>query len=274
MSTGKRERQKANRAAKMAAQRAAARHRRNRNILLVVGGVVVLGFVVWLVVFLGGEESPPATTAAAGDTASTTAAEDVDADSAYAGYLAQPTACGGEAPEGFAPLSFAVPEQLGLSGTATATIETSCGPIEIALDADTYRETVNSFAFLAREGYFDGSACHRVSSGFMIQCGDPTATGSGGPGYIVPDEFPPEGFVYEQGVVAMANRGADSTGSQFFIVTGDASHLPPAYSILGEVVDGWDTLEALEAVPVETNDEGEVSDPQQSIYIESVTVEE
>lgn len=242
-----------------------------------VGGVAVLVLVVWVIVALGDQSpssSSPTTGASDGVDTTSAAADASQSDSQYARYLAQPTACGGTAPEGFTPLQFDAPAQLDLSGTPTATIQTSCGSVEIALDAGNYPETVNSFAFLAEEGYFDGSACQRVVSGFMIQCGDPTATGGGGPGYIVPDDFPPEGFVYEKGVVAMANAGSNTTGSQFFIVTGDASHLPAAYSILGEVVDGWDTLEALEAVPVGTSPTGEVSDPEESIYIESVTIEE
>lgn len=280
MSTAKRDRQKANRAAKIAAQREAARRRRNRIILISAAAVVALGAIVWIVIALGGDgagetstTTASTTASTAGETTGTTNAAAGDLSPAYAEFLAQPTACGGAAPDGYTPMQFDGPEQLGLSENPTATIETSCGPVVIELDADTYPETVNSFAFLAEQGYFDGTACHRVSAGFMIQCGDPTATGTGGPGYVVPDEFPDEGFVYERGVVAMANAGAGSTGSQFFIVTGDASHLPAAYSILGTVVDGWDTLDALEAVPVAANQTGEMSDPQESIYLESVTID-
>jgi len=224
------------------------------------GAVAVVALLVWGV----------ASIMANLDDATPVAAENPD--SILDQYLAQPTACGAGAPDTFTPMTFDTPEQLGLTGTPTATIQTSCGPIEIALDADDYPETVNSFAFLADQGFFDGTACHRMIAGFMLQCGDPTATGGGGPGYVVPDEFPAEGFTYERGVVAMANAGAGTTGSQFFIVTGDASHLPASYSVLGEVISGWDTLEAIEAVPVSATAGGEVSNPQESIYIESITI--
>ena len=263
MSTAKRERQKANRAAKIAAQRQADRQGRVRVIGFSVASLAVVGLLAWGVVSIlanvGDAAGPPE------------AAENPE--SALDTFLAQPTACGADAPDTFTPMTFDAPDQLGLTGAPTATIETSCGPIEIALDADTYPQTVNSFAFLAEQGFYDGTACHRIVAGFMLQCGDPTATGGGNPGYVVPDEFPAEGFTYEPGLVAMANAGAGTTGSQFFIVTGDASHLPASYSVLGTVVSGWDTLEAIEAVPVSANAGGEVSDPQESIYIESVTVE-
>jgi peptidyl-prolyl cis-trans isomerase B (cyclophilin B) len=272
MATPKRERQKANHAAKVAAQREAARRRRNQRILGAVGAVVVVLAAIWGVTQLVGGDETTDTTTAAGDTATTTAPATPEATAVdYEGYRAQPTACGAEAPGERTEMTFDAAEDLGLSGTLTATIETSCGPLQVELDADTYPQTVNSFAFLAQEGYFDGTACHRIVPGFMAQCGDPTATGTGDPGYSVPDEFPSEGFTYERGVVAMANAGPGSTGSQIFIVTGDASFLPPQYSILGTVVGSEDTLEALDAVPVAPRG-NEVSNPLETVYIESVTI--
>ncbi|MDH5294303.1 MAG: peptidylprolyl isomerase, partial [Acidimicrobiia bacterium] len=191
----------------------------------------------------------------------------------YSGFRSQPTACGAEPPPPATAMTFDAPSDQAASGTVSVTIETSCGPIEVALDADAYPETVNSFLFLASEGYFDGTACHRIVPGFMTQCGDPTAVGTGGPGYAVPDEYPEDGFAYERGVVAMANAGSGTTGSQFFIVTGDASHLPPTFSILGTVVGSEATLDALEAVPVDFDDAGrERSVPQESVYLETITI--
>ena len=154
----------------------------------------------------------------------------------------------------------------------TATLNTSCGPIEMMLDADGFPETVNSFVFLAREGYFDGTVCHRFVDGFLLQCGDPTATGGGDAGYSLPDEFPEDGFVYGRGVVAMANAGAGTTGSQFFIVTGDASQLGPQFSILGEVLGSDDTLAALDGIPRGLQPNGEPSAPLETIYIDSVDI--
>jgi peptidyl-prolyl cis-trans isomerase B (cyclophilin B) len=284
MATPKRERQKANHAAKVAAQQEAARKQRTQRILMwgAAAVVAVLAIVGLTMLGGGGDDDAPATTATTatdgttesttGDaTSETTTAAAGDPAEDYAGYRAQPTACGGEAPNELVEMSFDEPVDQGLSGSLTATIETSCGPVEVALDADTYPETVNSFVFLAREGYFDGTACHRIVEGFMTQCGDPTATGLGDPGYSIPDEFPAEGFVYERGVVAMANAGPGTTGSQFFIVTGDASFLPPTFSVLGTVVGSEDTLDALDAVPVAPRGT-EVSNPLETVYIESVTI--
>jgi cyclophilin family peptidyl-prolyl cis-trans isomerase len=171
-------------------------------------------------------------------------------------------------------MQFDAPENQGLTGTVSATLNTSCGPIEFSLDASKYPQTVNSFVFLARKGYFDGTVCHRLAKGFVLQCGDPTAIGIGGPGYTVPDEFPPDGFVYQKGVVAMANAGPGTTGSQFFIVLGDAGFLDPTFSILGNVIGSEDTLAKLDSVPVGMTSgvQPEESSPLETIYLDSVTI--
>ena len=131
----------------------------------------------------------------------------------------------------------------------TATITTSCGDIVIELDPVSSPETVKSFVFLTEQGYFDGTAMHRIMPGFMIQAGDPTATGRGGPGYFVPDEFPEAGFAYSFGVVAMANAGPNSTGSQFFIMVAEAG-LSPNFSPFGNVIAGEETLFDIIRVPL------------------------
>ncbi len=170
-------------------------------------------------------------------------------------------------------MTFDAPEDMGISGTVTAVIHTSCGPITLELDAEASPATVNSFVFLAEQGFFNGTACLRFLYGFVLQCGDPTATGTGDAGYEIPDEFPDEGFQYERGVVAMANAGPGTTGSQFFIVTGDASALPAQFSILGRVVDSEETLAALdEVVRGVQPGTGEPSAPLETIYIESVEI--
>jgi peptidyl-prolyl cis-trans isomerase B (cyclophilin B) len=133
--------------------------------------------------------------------------------------------------------------------------------------------TVNSFVFLASAGYFDGSVPHRVVPGFVIQAGDQTATGREGPGYTIPDELPESGFVYEQGTLAMANSGPNSTGSQFFIVLADA-RLNPDFSAFGRVVDGFETLDRIAALPLGPNAFGELSVPLETVFIESVTITE
>ena len=156
--------------------------------------------------------------------------------------------------------------------TYTATIVTNFGEFTIELDQRRAPLTVNSFVTLARYHYFDDTECHRAIPGFVVQCGDPTATGSGGPGYEMPDELPLAGE-YEIGSIAMANAGADTGGSQFFIITGpDGAALPPSYSLFGQVVDGLDsTVAALDAV---ANPENNGVPPLEQILIESVTITE
>ena len=205
--------------------------------------------------------------------------DDADVSTSYEQFREQPTACGAEAPPPVEVMSFDAPEEQGditASTEVTATIETSCGVIVIDLNPAEYPETVNSFVFLAREGFYDGQAFHRVAENFVIQGGDPEADGTGGPGYIIEDEFPEdEDFTYEEGTVAMANRGSQSTGSQFFIVIGDdARHLTPLFNVLGEVVEGEETLERI--AEIETGvapGSVEESLPRQTVYIESVSIE-
>lgn len=192
----------------------------------------------------------------------------------YAGFRAQPTACGASPPAENAAQEYPAADDMQLDPgvKVRATITTSCGPIVVELDPAAAPATVNSFVFLAKEGYFDGSVSHRVLPGFVIQAGDPTGTGRGGPGYIVPDELPPPGFEYSTGVLAMANAGPNSTGSQFFIMLGD-SNLQPNYSAFGVVVEGFDTMTAISNVPLGTSARGERSVPLETVYIESVTIE-
>jgi cyclophilin family peptidyl-prolyl cis-trans isomerase len=190
----------------------------------------------------------------------------------YEGFRAQETACGATAPEPAEELEFAGYDDAAVPAGTTATLTTSCGDIVIELDPETSPETVKSFVFLANSGYFDGTAFHRVLPGFVIQGGDPTATGLGGPGYVVPDEFPDAGFSYDFGVVAMANAGPNSTGSQFFIMVGEAG-LSPAFSPFGTVVSGEDTLLDIVRVPLAASRTGERSVPLETVYIETVTID-
>lgn len=112
------------------------------------------------------------------------------------------------------------------------------------LSSDKAPITVNSFVFLSREGFFDGVTFHRVLDGFMAQCGDPTGTGSGGPGYQFVNED--SDLMFDKvGMVAMANAGRDTNGSQFFITFGETPHLNGGYTIFGQVVEGMETIEAL-----------------------------
>jgi len=150
----------------------------------------------------------------------------------------------------------------------TATMVTTKGTLAISLDPLAAPRAVNSFVFLARYHYFDGIAFHRIIPGFVVQGGDPTGSGSGGPGYRFADELPAPGR-YEVGSLAMANAGPDTNGSQFFIISGpDGVRLPPSYSLFGKVVSGLEVVAALDAAGTRSGKPGE------QVTIESVTVVE
>lgn len=195
----------------------------------------------------------------------------------YLAFRNQPTFCGAQQPALPEPAPrFTAPTDQALDPTAsvTATLITSCGEIALELDHVNYPLTVNSFVFLAREDFYDGQVIHRIFADFVIQSGDPRADGSGNPGYTLPDEYPPDDFVYQPGVVAMANRGSGTTGSQFFIVIGDdARVLNSTYSILGQVVAGENTLDLIDDVPTAVQpNSAERSRPLETVYIEDVVI--
>ncbi len=154
-----------------------------------------------------------------------------------------------------------------LSKSYSAKLDTNHGEIHVELDADQSPQTVNNFVFLAREGFYDGVIFHRVISGFMIQGGDPTGTGSGGPGYQFRDELEGPG-VYSRGTVAMANAGPNTNGSQFFICHADAG-LPHAYTIFGQVTSGLEAVDSIAATTTDASDR-----PAQDCVINSVTIDE
>jgi cyclophilin family peptidyl-prolyl cis-trans isomerase len=159
--------------------------------------------------------------------------------------------------------------------TYTATIETSMGPIVIDLYADKAPTTVNNFVCLAQNKYYDVILFHRIISGFMIQTGDPSGTGAGGPGYQFADELPGDDLNYEVGSVAMANAGANTNGSQFFIVQGDqGTQLPKNYTIFGKVSSGMDVVDAIAAVPVGANARGEQSVPIDRVWFQTIAIQE
>jgi len=123
-----------------------------------------------------------------------------------------------------------------------AHMETDLGTMVIELFAEKTPKTVNSFVFLAREGFYDGVIFHRVIADFMVQGGDPTGTGRGGPGYRFEDEFHPSLKHDKQGILSMANAGSGTNGSQFFITHGPTPHLNNKHSVFGQVVEGLDVL--------------------------------
>jgi peptidylprolyl isomerase len=150
----------------------------------------------------------------------------------------------------------------------TAEMVTSKGTMILSLDPVAAPQTVNSFVFLSRYHYYEGIVFHRVIPGFVLQGGDPTGTGTGGPGYKFEDELPPPGR-YEMGSLATPNAGPNTNGSQFFIISGkDGMRLPPQYSLFGKVVSGLDVVATI-------NDLGtRGGQPKELVTIESVTVTE
>lgn len=156
----------------------------------------------------------------------------------------------------------------------TATVATNIGDLTIDLDVDNAPNAVNNFVVLARYHFYDDTPCHRIIPDFMAQCGDPTGTGTGGPGYEFADELPAGSDAYTYGAVAMANAGPNTQGSQFFTVTApDGYPLEPNYTVFGQVIDSDETLDALNAAGNPDPNANGVP-PAQDVTIESVTITE
>lgn len=154
-----------------------------------------------------------------------------------------------------------------------ATIKTNFGEIEVQLFPQDAPLAVNNFVFLARQGFYDGVKFHRVAKGFVIQSGDPTGTGAGGPGYKFADEEVTRDYV--AGMLAMANGGPNTNGSQFFITLADLSgSLPKNYTIFGQVTGGFDVVQKIEDVPVTASAAlgGELSSPTVDVHIDTITI--
>ena len=151
----------------------------------------------------------------------------------------------------------------------TATLKTNHGEITIELFASDAPITVNNFLFLARENFYDGVIFHRVIDGFMIQGGDPTGTGTGGPGYRFQDEIVPSITFAEPGLLAMANSGPGTNGSQFFITVTPTPHLNGNHTIFGKVTDGYDVVLAISQLNTGPRDK-----PADPVVIESIDISE
>jgi cyclophilin family peptidyl-prolyl cis-trans isomerase len=150
-----------------------------------------------------------------------------------------------------------------------AIIRTTKGDIVVDLFESEAPRTVNNFVFLANQGYYENVSFHRIIKDFMVQTGDPTGTGAGGPGYRFADE--PVTRPYVRGTLAMANAGPNTNGSQFFIVHADAG-LPPNYTIFGIVTEGLDVLDAIANVPVRPSSRGEMSVPTEPVSLTGVEI--
>lgn len=157
-----------------------------------------------------------------------------------------------------------------------ALAETNRGTFTLELFADRAPLAVNNFVFLAQEGFYNGVKFHRIVKGFMIQTGDPLGNGTGGPGYAFADELPPV-EKYGAGIVAMANSGSNTNGSQFFICNGtDAENLNnnPDYTVFARVTEGMEVILKISDTPVEANQIGEISQPIEDVFIKNITITE
>lgn len=164
--------------------------------------------------------------------------------------------------------------ELDSSKTYDVVFDTSCGSFTVRLDVKTSPKTSASFASLARTGFFDATLFHRIVPGFVIQGGDPTGTGMGGPGYATVDR-PPEDVAYTTGVVAMAKTASEppgTAGSQFYVVTGEDAGLPPDYAVLGKVTRGIDVTRRIGELGDQAS--GGSGTPTQPVVVEKATVRE
>ena len=215
--TEKRERQRANKAINEETVAKAETREKTARAAIIIGGAIVAVFAIVLIanLFIGGDDDAATTDAL--PTVPEAAGEVFAATGEFV-----PAGC--PSPDGSAEQqqSFDAQPPMCLDSTVSysALVTTNKGEITIELDQDKAPVTVNNFVFLARNQYFDDTTCHRIIPGFVVQCGDPTATGGGDPGYKFADELPEAGE-YQIGSIAMANSGPDTNGSQFFIITGD-----------------------------------------------------
>ncbi|MER5421502.1 peptidylprolyl isomerase [Streptosporangium roseum] len=259
-----------------------ARAKRNAIIGTSVGVVVVIGGVVAATTLLGGGDSP------ATASPETSASAEASANPSETSTAAKPTAfdpasgtCGYVADADGSPAkSVGTPPAKVDTKPKTMTLKTNQGDIVIAVDAGKTPCTVNSFAFLAEKKFFEGSKCHRLGSDQfpMLQCGDPLAKadgksktdGQGGPGYRFVNENL-EGAKYTRGVVAMANSGPDTNGSQFFIVYGD-TQLPAQYTPFGTVTKGLEIIDKVNKGGVITPGPDGTGAPKETVEIKNVTM--
>ena len=254
MGTEKRQRQKAGRQSRLEAEQKAQKRKQSlrRTITIVVVAAVVVG--VSYLIFKPGKKS----TSTAATTSTTTSASTTTTPAPAGGS-------GDKSPSAITtsadcPANFSAtlnkpsypsypPMTINASKTYTATVTTDIGPFTIQLDPKAAPKAVNSFVYLANQHYFDCMVFHRVIPSFVDQTGDPTGSGTGGPGYKFADELPPTASPqYPLGSVAMANSGANTNGSQFFVVAGSqGENLAPSYTLFGKVTSGQDVVDKINA---------------------------
>lgn len=272
MPSDKRARQKDNREQRMVAYRAQLRRRRAVRLTAVLVVIVVL--VVAAIV--------------AGNSSTKSNKKPAAAASPSGSPSATGVACGAQAPPPAHPKQYKAPKQVTKPGVAyTAVIKTSCGEIDATLDSKLAPKTVNNFVFLAQQGFYNGLTFHRIVRNFVIQAGDPDGINGhppDGPGYTIPDEvsqIQPQDYVY--GVLAMANAGPNTGGSQFFIIThkgpkgqtDQPAGLQPNYSIFGTVSkSSYPVLDKIAAIPTFGGTGSNQDSPTTNVYIDSITIEQ
>ena len=288
MSKRSRERQLAKLAARRQAERDAQRRRQKRilgAIGLVAAAVLVIAGASVILTGGNGAASPSPTVSPSGSP-SPQGKPGKQTGTVIPQPAPDTVACGGTAPDGTSQHKpqFAGPPPMKIDPAKTyiAKMETSCGTIVIKLDAKTAPQTVNSFVFLADHRFFDAQHFTRIDTSIdVLQGGDPTGTGGGGPGYAIPDELQ-GGETYGPGVFAMANAGANTGGSQFFIITGKKGHnldSNPNYTIFGHIIRGLDVAQRIQKLPIKDPTAASQGDltgqaPKDAVYIVSVTISE
>jgi peptidyl-prolyl cis-trans isomerase B (cyclophilin B) len=248
------------------AEREAALKRRKKRSGAIRGGIVaaVIVAVFAVILFTGRNSKKTAAPTTPKSTAATTTTT-----------VALPASCVATKPRAAKTETWKTAPAMTIdpSKTYTATMTTSCGAITMVLDAKDAPKTVNSFVFLAKQHFYDGLTFHRIAKDFVVQGGDPTGKGAGGPGYSLPTEPPKSGYL--GGSVAMANAGAGTTGSQFFLTWTDAGAKnlggpPYLYSILGKVTKGLDVVKTMGGLAPASGDGA----PTHPLYIDKVTISE
>ncbi|MGZ6544631.1 MAG: peptidylprolyl isomerase [Actinomycetota bacterium] len=288
MSKRSRERHLAKLAAQRQAERDAARRRREHRVIAALSALGVVAAIVVGFVFFGGKSSSGACATPTVSTGPTASPTPTAAPGTQIGTI-KPTAvppkvvaCHGKVPKGAGKPKpqFAGPPPNTVDPTKTylATMETSCGTVVIQLDPKTAPVAVNSFVFLAQKGFYDGLTFHRIVKGFVIQGGDPKGDGTGGAGYQFPIETNPKVTFDSAGLIAYANSGPGTNGSQFFITLAKLPQLNPSaqgsYTIFGKVIKGFDVVKRIGDIPGTANPgiPNENSVPTQAVYIDSVTI--
>ncbi len=274
MGTDKRIRKKENRRQRLSElAEQAQRQRIRKRIIRVVIGVSAI-FALTAIIFVSGGDSSSTTETTVIDTTvvDTTISTPVTtlAGRAITGDTPCPAVDGSETRVG--SFEKAPPTCIDAARSYSAIVTTNKGVFTIVLDPIKAPIAVNSFVVLARYHFFDGTTCHRAILDFVVQCGDPTATGGGGPGYDFADELPTAGE-YKVGSIAMANSGPNTNGSQFFVITGlDGTTLPPKFTLFGQVTDGLDsTVQALNNAS-NPNPAADGTPPAEHLEIITVTI--